>query len=271
MNLRLHDKGGEVERLQRALASLIYPVAIDGDFGPQTQAAVVAFQRSHGLAADGIVGPSTWRALELAVPAEMPAPELPDLEVDDRGWLVGSAVVKMPSHPSWYYPALSTPGALPIGVVEHYTATGFGTAEVMARRRTMPFRLGQDRSASWHATVAFDGRVWQQAPFLAGTWHVYGGRVDVGGLVYEVNRSCIGLEHEGDGTAWPERMVLATMAVHRAIALRYGIPRGRLCLYHSTLAAEAIAAGRIGREHGRGDPGPTWTRDVEPRVLAHAF
>ncbi|HYT24988.1 MAG TPA: peptidoglycan-binding domain-containing protein [Actinomycetota bacterium] len=28
----------------------------------RTKAAVVAFQRSHGLESDGIVGPLTWRA-----------------------------------------------------------------------------------------------------------------------------------------------------------------------------------------------------------------
>lgn len=268
--IALGSKGPEVARLQRALASLIYPVAIDGDFGAQTHAAVVAFQAEQGLVADGMVGSATWRALELAVPAEMPAPELPELEVDDHGWLVGAPVVKVPSHPSWYYPRLSTPGGVPIGVVEHYTATAFGTAAAMANRRTSRFKVGVDRSASWHATVAFDGRIWQQAPFTAGTWHVYGGRITVDGKTYEVNRSCIGIEHEGHGTDWPERMVLATMALHRALTLRYGIPRERLCLYHSTFAAEAIAAGRIGREHGRGDPGPTWTRDVEPRVIAHA-
>lgn len=269
--LRLHTKGPDVERLQRALAALIYPVAIDGDFGPRTLDAVLAFQRSAGLTADGVVGPATWRALELAVPAEMPAPELPEIEIDDRGLLVGAPVVHELSHPSWYYARLATPGGVPVGVVEHYTATAFGTAPVMARRRTARFRVGVDRSASWHVTVAFDGRIWQQAPFTAGTWHVYGGRITVAGTTHEVNRACIGIEHEGHGTEWPEPMVLATMALHRAIVRRYGIPRARLCMYHSTFAGEAIRAGRIGREHGRGDPGSTWTRDVEPRVLAHAL
>ena len=34
-----------------------------GPFGPLTHAAVVAFQRKHGLLADGIVGPLTWSKL----------------------------------------------------------------------------------------------------------------------------------------------------------------------------------------------------------------
>ncbi|MCX5264510.1 peptidoglycan-binding protein [Streptomyces sp. NBC_00199] len=39
------------------------PKGIDGSFGPNTRAAVQEFQRSHGLDADGIVGPMTWREL----------------------------------------------------------------------------------------------------------------------------------------------------------------------------------------------------------------
>ncbi len=35
----------------------------DGMFGPKSKAAALAFQQDHGLIADGIVGPGTWRAL----------------------------------------------------------------------------------------------------------------------------------------------------------------------------------------------------------------
>lgn len=36
----------------------------DGAFGPGTKDAVVAFQNSEGLAADGVVGPDTWEKLD---------------------------------------------------------------------------------------------------------------------------------------------------------------------------------------------------------------
>lgn len=37
--------------------------AADGIFGNNTKNAVISFQRSRGLDADGIVGPTTWEYL----------------------------------------------------------------------------------------------------------------------------------------------------------------------------------------------------------------
>ena len=66
--LRLGSAGYKVRALQEKLCSLGYHTAIDGDFGPATRRAVVAFQADHGLKADGIVGAKTDAALEAAVP-----------------------------------------------------------------------------------------------------------------------------------------------------------------------------------------------------------
>lgn len=37
---------------------------LDGIFGNKTKNAVISYQRSRGLAADGIVGCNTWRSLQ---------------------------------------------------------------------------------------------------------------------------------------------------------------------------------------------------------------
>ena len=59
-----------VTRVQSALREYgSYKGAIDGRVGPQTIAAIQAFQRGNGLAADGVVGPRTWAALEPYAPA----------------------------------------------------------------------------------------------------------------------------------------------------------------------------------------------------------
>lgn len=62
--LRIGSAGPLVELLQSVLRRLgFYAGRVDGAFGPQTQNAVTAFQRSAGLSGDGVVGASTWNAL----------------------------------------------------------------------------------------------------------------------------------------------------------------------------------------------------------------
>lgn len=58
-----------VTQLQSRLAALgLDPGPIDGAMGRRTRAAIIAFQRSRQLAADGIAGPITLAALALAQP-----------------------------------------------------------------------------------------------------------------------------------------------------------------------------------------------------------
>jgi peptidoglycan hydrolase-like protein with peptidoglycan-binding domain len=59
--LRRGSRGEAVERIQAKIGA-----AVDGIFGPGTEAAVRAFQRAHGLVPDGIFGPRSWAALDLA-------------------------------------------------------------------------------------------------------------------------------------------------------------------------------------------------------------
>lgn len=64
IDLKFGSTGGEVVKLQQKLHDKGFnPGAIDGDFGENTQAAVIAFQRSVGLEDDGIVGKKTRAAL----------------------------------------------------------------------------------------------------------------------------------------------------------------------------------------------------------------
>lgn len=65
--LRQGSSGEPVRQLQEALHGLGYdPGPIDGDFGSQTQAAVMAFQGTRGIAVDGIVGEVTWLNIDEA-------------------------------------------------------------------------------------------------------------------------------------------------------------------------------------------------------------
>ena len=64
--LRRGSVGEDVRALQEDLIALGYDVGrygADGDFGPDTEDAVEAFQLHHGLEVDGIAGPETYGAL----------------------------------------------------------------------------------------------------------------------------------------------------------------------------------------------------------------
>ena len=71
--LQLGDSGSDVSTLQQALADHGFnPGAIDGQFGGGTQAAVIAFQNSEQMLADGVAGPRTLSALGIATSAALP-------------------------------------------------------------------------------------------------------------------------------------------------------------------------------------------------------
>lgn len=67
--IRRGSRGKDVEDLQSRLKSnyALYAgkLAVDGVFGPKTEAAVLEFQRRADLVRDGIVGPKTWARLGL--------------------------------------------------------------------------------------------------------------------------------------------------------------------------------------------------------------
>jgi lysozyme len=56
--------GQYVSLLQQLLRDNGADIKVDGNFGPETEKAVRAFQRARGLDIDGKVGSETWRALQ---------------------------------------------------------------------------------------------------------------------------------------------------------------------------------------------------------------
>jgi peptidoglycan L-alanyl-D-glutamate endopeptidase CwlK len=73
-SLRDGDTGPAVAQLQQALRQHRFnPGAIDGRFGPATRAAVIGFQLSEQLLADGVAGPRTMARLGLAASDALPS------------------------------------------------------------------------------------------------------------------------------------------------------------------------------------------------------
>jgi len=86
--LRMGSSGASVKKLQSKLASAGFnPGKIDGIFGSNTRAAVLAFQKSKGLVQDGIVGIKTWTALGVNchTPTPPPVNHCPILEQGSTG------------------------------------------------------------------------------------------------------------------------------------------------------------------------------------------
>jgi peptidoglycan hydrolase-like protein with peptidoglycan-binding domain len=64
LSINSNSRGSDVTRLQQELTNKGFnPQGVDGAFGNNTRAAVIAFQRSQGITADGIVGPDTSERL----------------------------------------------------------------------------------------------------------------------------------------------------------------------------------------------------------------
>ena len=73
--LRRGCKGPNVEALQKKLKKLGYTIDVDGAYGPGTAKVVKKFQEKANLKVDGMAGPNTNKAIDLALKGPLPAPE----------------------------------------------------------------------------------------------------------------------------------------------------------------------------------------------------
>jgi hypothetical protein len=196
---------------------------------------------------------NVWKKLTTTPPD--PWANLPPLHINEEGWLEGEGVVCIPSHPSWYYPKLSTSTGDPIAIVAHASATKPGTGIVMAKNRTKP-RTKDDRPASWHASVEVDHIV-QNAPFTVGCWHAVGQIKGAG----PANRVSVGIEHVGfEKGPWPEGHVMQAARLWRVLVQSYGIKRSLAMVPHAVIDPAR-----------RSDPGKPWMSQHAQSVLDYAF
>jgi putative chitinase len=155
--LRIGDRGKAIKALQAALLARGFnPGLVDGDFGAGTQAALLAFQRSSGLLADGVAGPRTQTALGL-----MASPDLPDVSAD--------MTVQVASRMCPFTPIANIKANLPVVLdslagarLNHRTMTLMAIATIRAETEIfLPISEGRSRfntSPSGHPFDLYDNR-----------------------------------------------------------------------------------------------------------------
>lgn len=89
--VRRGDVGEDVKAVQRIVGA--HPV--DGDFGPDTERKVKAWQSQHQLEADGVVGPATWAVIRTGGVE----PARPELSIGDTGDAVRRVQRIVGAHP----------------------------------------------------------------------------------------------------------------------------------------------------------------------------
>jgi uncharacterized protein (TIGR02594 family) len=129
--VKLNDVGSVVSELQHLLG-----VTVDGEFGPETDAAVRAYQATHGLDVDGDVGDETWAALLSGKPATVTAAGVM-LSADTVNRIVQLAAASDLASHSWSGRGAAPPGyikgmAVAYGNVYAKWKKGDSAAAVMA-------------------------------------------------------------------------------------------------------------------------------------------
>lgn len=202
--------GTDVVALQHLLAAHGQSVSVDGVFGSGARSAVVSFQQSKGLTADGIVGPATWGALAItvrqgdngpavkAVQSLLNAKRGAGLSVDGAfGPATHTAVRTFQSHDGIGGDGIAGPTTWK-NLLWHYESIDFGTGTMCAQ--------SPDGNANAHwATAGAVGQLEAAAATFAGTGN---GRLPVGDASFEHGGDMPGhASHEVgmDIDVWPIR------------------------------------------------------------------
>lgn len=91
--LKQGSKGEAVKELQNILG-----ITADGQFGPITKRVTVAFQLSHNLVGDGIVGPKTWAELLKKKPKLTLIEAIIQVESNGNDRAIGDTGLKYPAY-----------------------------------------------------------------------------------------------------------------------------------------------------------------------------
>jgi hypothetical protein len=121
MTLKLGSKGEAVKTLQEFLK-----ITTDGDFGPKTESAVKAWQKSHGLLADGIVGKNTWAAMGILNTDNAENIEVVNALSIKKYWMAEGTYFKGPVPKDWIFLHHTAGGPNPYQVADMWARDNRG-------------------------------------------------------------------------------------------------------------------------------------------------
>lgn len=247
--LRRGSAGVAVRQLQGWLKALGASCSVDGSFGPDTEAAVRAFQGDHGLVVDGAVGPATMTMLRQLVT------NTPTVAPEPRATLPGAAMV-------------------PFVQAAHFTRGRYGTAIRLAVIHTTENTQApgvEDAVASWFAGASAPQA---SAHYVIGQHVVQCVReVDMAWHAPAANAQGIGIEHVGraafTATDWASDYSTAMLDVSAKlvadICQRHGLPAvfvdaDGLLAGESGITTHAEVA-KAWHRTDHFDPGQNWPMD----------
>jgi N-acetylmuramoyl-L-alanine amidase/Putative peptidoglycan binding domain len=148
------DYGTNVREVQIALQ-----IPVDGDFGPDTAAAVEGYQARERLSVDGMVGPQTWAALDVDFSLAPYPPELPPVfTATQLKAITNAASASAIAKYNWRDRGVAPPGYIKGMAVAYAQA-------VMRLRALDPIVLEMAKMADGSAD--FDALVWYESEFRA--------------------------------------------------------------------------------------------------------
>lgn len=158
MILKIGSIGPEVEALQAFLK-----LNADGNFGPKTEAAVINWQKTHGLVPDGIVGDKTFAAMGLLTTDTSDRIEQTDGLTFDKKYLPIGEYLQGPTRKEWIFLHHTAGWNNPYGVIQDW---GSDTRGAIATE----FVLGGKNCKTGDSQ--YDGLLVQAFPAGGYAWHL---------------------------------------------------------------------------------------------------
>ncbi len=160
MLLKIGSHSEEVKKVQRLLG-----VAADGIFGAGTAQGVKSWQQAHGLDADGMVGPNTWRKMQGSMPEKEPNKSYRSkegLEIEEY-FLSPEDYKAGPTAKEYLFLHHTAGWENPFTVIEDWGSDSIGTIAT-------EFVMGGSSVKGSRDT--YDGKVVQAFPSGAYAWHL---------------------------------------------------------------------------------------------------